>query len=88
MTSWCQQGALPIAQPQAVTTAVEVATVAMAASPHPSECCFRLSLLLEDIRLRYPEVRQWLRASDWVMPEEVVYPQPSKIPTGGGWFEE
>lgn len=74
MTSWCQQGALPVAQPQAVSTAAAVATVAMAASPHPSQRCFRLPLLLEVIRLGYPEVRQWLRASDWVMPEEVVYP--------------
>lgn len=32
--------------------------------PTPFPACFRLPLLLEVIRLGYPEVRQWLRASD------------------------
>lgn len=62
--------------------------VALAASPLPSQLCVRLTLLLEVIRLGYPEVGQWLCTSDWVMPKEDVCPQPSKIPTGSGWFEE
>lgn len=53
--------------------AAAAATVAMAASPLPSQPCFRLTL--EVISLGYLEMGQWLHTSNWMMPEEAV-PNP------------